>query len=695
MKLKKIKIKNIRSYENQEIEFPNGSVLLAGDVGSGKTTILLAIEYALFGLQPGQKGSSLLRNDSDLGEVTLELEIDGKEIIIERKLRRSHKTVSNDYSAISIDGEKSESSITELKTKILKLLGYPSEFIKKNNLLYRYTVYTPQEQMKQIIHEDPEVRLNILRHIFAIDKYKQIRENMQILFTFLKEESKVLQGEIKDLEPNRTTLASTKALIGLLENKIKEKDLDIIRNKGERKVIEKEASDLELKIKEKENFENEVEKTKILIASKRENLSSINKEEKEIIYTITEIGENFKESDYQQIIQGIAKSQEKIEITNIKYIELTSQINYLKQTQTENKNKKERIFNIHICPTCLQDVSYHHKHNILNETEKALNDIDKKLISLENERSSIIAVLEKEKIEKSISERKKTQLEILKSKGQYLEKSKTKLKDLRRQKENLEKDILLLSKHIENLKADVLSFSKFSNLYRLKNDELKKAFVNEKQSEIALAELKKELEITHKEIFNLEVLLGKKEDAKTKLLRILETNDWLSSQFINLVSFIERNVMIKLRLEFSKLFSKWFHMLVAEDSLQVHLDENFTPLIMQGETEMDYSFLSGGERTAVALAYRLALNQTINSLFSLIKTRDIVILDEPTDGFSDAQLDKVRDILHELAVNQLIVVSHEQKIESFIDHILKVRKESGISALDFTTTELSQINQKI
>jgi exonuclease SbcC len=75
MKLKRLKIKNIRSYEEQEITFPDGSCLLAGDIGAGKTTILLAIEYALFGLQPGQKGASLLRNGCDSGEVELDFEI--------------------------------------------------------------------------------------------------------------------------------------------------------------------------------------------------------------------------------------------------------------------------------------------------------------------------------------------------------------------------------------------------------------------------------------------------------------------------------------------------------------------------------------------------------------------------------------------------------------------------------------------
>ncbi|MGV8130694.1 MAG: AAA family ATPase, partial [Candidatus Pacearchaeota archaeon] len=65
MIFKKIKLKNIRSYKEQELVFPEGAVLLAGDVGSGKTSVLLAIEYALFGLQPGQRGSSLLANGEE------------------------------------------------------------------------------------------------------------------------------------------------------------------------------------------------------------------------------------------------------------------------------------------------------------------------------------------------------------------------------------------------------------------------------------------------------------------------------------------------------------------------------------------------------------------------------------------------------------------------------------------------------
>jgi len=67
---------------------------------------------------------------------------------------------------------------------------------------------------------------------------------------------------------------------------------------------------------------------------------------------------------------------------------------------------------------------------------------------------------------------------------------------------------------------------------------------------------------------------------------------------------------------------------------------------------------------------------------SKIKTRDLVILDEPTDGFSEQQLDKMRDVLQQLNVSQLIIVSHEQKIESFVENVIRFKKDLGVSKID-------------
>ena len=72
MILKSIKLKNIRSFLDEKIGFPTGSLLLSGDIGSGKSTILLAIDFVLFGLRRGElSGSDLLRHGKNSGSVEL------------------------------------------------------------------------------------------------------------------------------------------------------------------------------------------------------------------------------------------------------------------------------------------------------------------------------------------------------------------------------------------------------------------------------------------------------------------------------------------------------------------------------------------------------------------------------------------------------------------------------------------------
>ena len=54
-------------------------------------------------------------------------------------------------------------------------------------------------------------------------------------------------------------------------------------------------------------------------------------------------------------------------------------------------------------------------------------------------------------------------------------------------------------------------------------------------------------------------------------------------------------------------------------------------------------------------------------------------MDEPTDGFSDEQLDRVRMVLDELKTEQIIIVSHESKIESFVDRIIRLEKNEHVT----------------
>lgn len=680
MRLKKLSLKNIRSYENQVIEFPEGSFLLSGDVGSGKTTILLAIEYALFGLQPGQRGAAILRNSFENGEVSLDLEVEGSEITIERHLKRDNRSIVSNYAAITINGETQECSVTELKSKILAILGYPPEFLKKNNLLYKYTVYTPQEQMKQIVMEDTETRLNILRHIFGIDKYKRIRENLSMLLINLKEESKVLQGEIRTIENDKSQLSQIKLRSNEISNELGMQKENLTKVCSQKKSLESEFQDLEQNLKEKEKFEKEIEKTALLISFKKENLVSLKKEIESLGIVLSD-SVVFNEDEYSVCLANL--SQEKInqEKINNLYLTLIGQRNAINESKSSNTKHKEHIFNIDVCPTCLQNVSDTYKYNIFNDIELKIVKIGKQLKELDSQIDSQDSALEKKNKMIDDLEQEKYELEKLKTKSTYLEISKSKLVEVKKSEATLEKDISLLEKHVSGLKKDLFSFSNSEVKYKMKKEDLAQSTLLEKKSEISLASLNKEKEMLDSSTNDLLSTIKRKEALDDDFKRITLLINWLSTNFLNLVNFTEIQILMKLRREFSQIFSHWFHM-IAGDSFTVQLDENFTPILLQGDVEMDYSFLSGGERTAVALAYRLALNQTINSVLSKIKTKDLVILDEPTDGFSEAQIDKIRDVLEELKIGQLIVVSHEQKIEGFVDSVLRLNKSSGVSEIE-------------
>jgi DNA repair protein SbcC/Rad50 len=678
MFIKKIKLKNIRSYKSQEIEFSKGSTLLSGDIGSGKTSILLGIEFALFGLQPGQRGSSLLRNGENEGKVSIEFEIDEKNISIERSLKRG-KTISQSNCIIEVDNEKKELSVTELKDRVLELLNYPKEFSKKQNILYKFTVYTPQEEMKQIILEDPDTRTNTLRHVFGIDKYKKILENVSLLLSRIREEKRNKEGKISNLERNKLELIEK-------ENEIETKNYNLISiekelflKKENRRKIQEEQKEILKKIEEKNRIQQEIEKTRFIISNKTESINENERLIKNIEEQIEELNKlSFEESKIQRIEEEISDNKKEKENLYKKNLDINSQINSINYKNEENVKLEQKISNLEICPTCLQEVDAVYRANVLNSLHSKTAENKRNLEVLEEEREKISEKLRRIEENISLNEKKFQELNILKIKLQTIQEKQNRLEELKKLNVSIERDINLLEEHNQILKSSMEKLIEFDEISRKKQKELDYALKEEKNYEIKVAELKKEIEVFSIHIEELKKKIKETEEIKKHLNYISELENWLSKNFMLVISYVERNVMIKLKTDFSKLFEEWFDMLVS-DNFNIHLNDNFTPIIEQQDYEIDYAYLSGGERTAIALAYRLALNQVINSLLSKIKTRDLVILDEPTDGFSEQQLDKMRDVLQELNIKQLIIVSHEQKIEGFVENVFKLKKEGGIS----------------
>lgn len=678
MKLIRLALNNIRSYKHQEIQFPDGATLLAGDVGAGKTTLLLAIEYALFGLQPGQRGTELLANGQEEGSVVLEIEIEGDRVEIHRTLKRGTKGVSQDECSLVTKGERREMAVTELKTKILELMNYPSEFLKKMNLLYKYTVYSPQEEMKAIILEESETRLNILRTIFGIEKYRRIKENSGAVAIRLREKVRILQAQARGLEGYEGSITNTEKALVLAEEEIAAAEKEVFMKKELRRNNEKELLEIKGKVDESIRLEKELEKANVHYGNLRASLSESEKELEKARHFLSTFKEEFDDAHYRQIIADIQKEKTTLESIEREIIETTGKARAIESRKTEDLEKKRRIFSIEICPTCLQTVSENHKHNILNASESRLVELEKERLILETSLSKQKSLREEAKKNINSLESKKNGLEVIRARAETSLHTKKRAEELEKLRISLGKDLKFIEEHADNLKKAILEYAKFKLHASLKETEVRKAFGEEKAAEIRRAEKKKEREFLLREKERLKGEMREKKEFYKKSIELEELECWISGPFTELISLIERNVLIRVREEFTRMFNKWFGLLTT-DAFTVRLDETFTPIILQREFELDYSFLSGGERTAVALAYRLALNQILNTIHSNIRTRGIIILDEPTDGFSEQQLDKVRDILREIKVSQLIVVSHEPKMESFVDHVIRIRKDAGAS----------------
>jgi DNA repair protein SbcC/Rad50 len=679
MILKKLYIENFRSYKKQEINFPRGSTLLSGDIGTGKTTILLAVEFALFGLQPGQKGNSLMRSSGDEAKVVLEFDIDKDNIIIERTLKRSKKSINQDSASITINNEKFEESVTEIKNKVLKLLNYPSEFAKKTNLLYRFTVYTPQEEMKQIILEPGDIRLNTLRHVFGIDKYKRIEENTALLTSRLREKIRINEGMVFDLENDKEIIKQKKDNLLNLKEKQKQSNEDYKKAVELRELKEKDIQETQEKINEKKSLENEKEKSNVLISEKAQQIITLNNTLKGLTMQIEEASKiRFDEKEFSLLNDQIDLKQNKEDELQKQYIQIIGKINSEESRKKETQTLRNKISHLLKCPTCLQEVSEEYKKNIFNKTEEELQNTQIIINELVIKKNELIEKIDLTKKEKEEFKKRKSELELLKIKLENVKEKEQRILEIENQKKALEKDLEMLKKHLVSIDKSILEYSKYDAIYDQKNRELKESKLNENNLAIKKAELNKELQFLEQQIKEKQNEIEKKQDLAKKTEKLRELEYWISEKFMEIILYTEKQVMFTLKEEFSKLFSKWFSILVSE-SLSAKLGDDFSPIIEQQDYELDYSFLSGGERTAIALAYRLALNQVINSILSHIKTRSLVILDEPTEGFSTQQLDKMRDVLAQLNVEQLILVSHEQKIESFVDNIIRISKEMGIT----------------
>jgi exonuclease SbcC len=118
----KLTLKNFRCYENAAFDFGDkGLTLLSGSSGKGKTTLLMAIDFALFG-----SGTKIVTNGKK--SCSVELQFGGLKII--RKKGPNHLLVNDKY-----EDDAGEAVIQEKFGKIFNSVSYIPQNLKKTFVL--------------------------------------------------------------------------------------------------------------------------------------------------------------------------------------------------------------------------------------------------------------------------------------------------------------------------------------------------------------------------------------------------------------------------------------------------------------------------------------------------------------------------------------------------------------------------------
>lgn len=615
------------------------------------------------------KGAHLLSEGRREGHVSVVIEAGGKEYTIERKLRARKDDVSQDDCSITDDGTKTRLSPSDLKERVVSILGFNEPtHPRAESLVYRYAVFTPQEQMKEILTEkNPEERLHVIRRVLGAQSYQVAAENSALVEKRLGKMSYGLQKASEDLAEKKEELKK------LSDSETDLRDsIPILESEARR--VEGAVAELEERLKELQKQREALSKITGKIGPLKDSISDMEQRLDEFKQTRDDLEANLV-TDVLPFIDKFESTQR----PKFSVRELSTRGNSLRRklvtlggskeaTETEAFRARDLVSK-GVCPTCGQrlprDFSRRSEHmeSELEKLEKQMEDVDAELSEVEAdlERSREFEEMERD-YARTIKQKARAEKEIetaVKKIGEAEGRLKTQRAELSKATARAE-DLDALS-----WQADAL------------DSELARARTVEKQADDRLSRAKAELADSKVTIERLSAEVAKKEKDSAEAHRLANYEDWLAGFFRPTVEQIERQTLSQAAARFNEHFQRFFTTLVDDPDMVVRVREDFSPVFEREGFDQDFEALSGGERTSMALAYRFALNAVIRDNMS--SQPELVVLDEPTDGFSKEQIYKMRSLLEELDSRQVIMVSHEKELESMADHIFRVEKVNGAS----------------
>lgn len=417
----------MRFQKETTVKFKDGITVIYGNNGSGKTSIIDAIFFCLYGKTIRTSGTlasgflslkDLINKDSNEAEVAVEFSIDGLDYSVNRKITSSGKTLS--YIKLGNEQIAEGKHVSELLENSIIGLGFDE---------LKDSIIIMQDEMSKYIEMKPIDRKNALIDLFKINEYEKYKIE-------LNDKAKELNGKI---EESKMFISNLKNSIESENNILNQLNAYNSTTRASSVIVNEETENLEKIEKDLTNVESDIEKVgleiKLAEQSKRKNEETIKslKNGMSSIEGKTTCPLCFQNIENSMTVTDhynseIKKLEDQIIILNTdistatkKYNELSileKELNYKKQkikTTLENETRKAQEIktNIEILNSKLEEISktkkqlteekakiekYEKKYGNYQVLKEAYDTIPKKIVArivpaLEKEASKLISII--------------------------------------------------------------------------------------------------------------------------------------------------------------------------------------------------------------------------------------------------------------------------------------------------------------
>ncbi len=244
--IKSIRLLNWRSHADTKLEFSEGANLLVGQMGAGKSSVMDAISFALFGTFPALERRKLrlqdiFRLNEDKASVILEFGCNGSDYTVERTLAKGKSRVESE-ARLFRGAAMLESGPEPVKTYISSLLAVDYD-------LFTRAIYSEQNNIDHFLSLDPRRRREELDALLGLDRFEAARQNAVSVINRIREERRMLDKmfSLETLEKTKKEHAGQKEQLESLRARLASASVQGEKAKQEVQAQEKQLSGLTLK----------------------------------------------------------------------------------------------------------------------------------------------------------------------------------------------------------------------------------------------------------------------------------------------------------------------------------------------------------------------------------------------------------------------------------------------------------------